>query len=84
MKQVKEMTMDISVKAKQDIADVVEESICVQQAWEKFGGSFTKGLSQALLHADIHNVVKIRNAFPQEWETGLELYNSRIKSEQKD
>lgn len=81
MKRIKEMTVDIdvSVKAGKDIADIIEESIQVQQAWEKFGGSFTKGLAQALLHADIRNVMKICNTWPTEWQSALELYNERIK-----
>lgn len=78
MKKVKEMTLDIGVSVKQPIADIVQESIKVQQAWERFGGSFTKGLSQALLHADINNVIKIRNAWPEYWQNGLDMYNSRL------
>lgn len=65
--------------AKIDVVTVIEESIKVQQAWEKFGGSFTKGLSQALLHADIHNACKIANQWPEEWQSALELYEEKIK-----
>ena len=50
MKKVKEFTLDIDVriqskeeKMPKDITNVIEESIQVQQGWEKFGGSFLKG-----------------------------------------
>lgn len=38
---------------------ILHEQPKVAWAWEKFGGSFTKGLSQALLHADPINAKKI-------------------------
>lgn len=69
--------------AKIDVVTVIEESIKVQQAWEKFGGSFTKGLSQALLHADIHNACKIANTWSDEWAMGLDLYQKNIKAQEK-
>lgn len=69
--------------AKIDVVTVIEESIKVQQAWEKFGGSFTKGLSQALLHADIHNACKIANTWSEEWQSALELYEKYIKQTEK-
>ena len=69
--------------AKIDVVTVIEESIKVQQAWERFGGSFTKGLSQALLHADIHNVLKICNTWPTEWANALDLYQRNIKAQEK-
>lgn len=89
MKKVKEFTLDIDVriqskeeKMPKDITNVIEESIQVQQGWEKFGGSFLKGLSQALLHADINNVIKIMNTWPTEWAMGLEFYENKIRLNQ--
>ena len=89
MKKVKEFTLDIDVKIQskeekmpKDITNVIEESIQVQQGWEKFGGSFLKGLSQALLHADINNVIKIMNTWPKEWAMGLEFYENKIRLNQ--
>lgn len=66
-----------------DIVQILDESIKVQQAWEKFGGSFTKGLSKALLHADINNMAKIANTWPDEWAMGLDLYQKNIKAQEK-
>lgn len=86
MKNIKTFTLDIDIKIEptedkmaKDVAKIIEESIQVQQGWEKFGGSFLKGLSQALLHADIHNVLKILNTWPKEWEMGLEFYQDKIR-----
>ena len=53
---------------------IAEESYCVQKAWETWGGSFIKGLSQALLHADPINMKKIHDTWTDEWNKGLEQY----------
>lgn len=89
MKNIKTFTLDIDIKIEpkdnkmpKDITNVIEESIQVQQGWEKFGGSFLKGLSQALLHADINNVIKIMNTWPTEWAMGLEFYENKIRLNQ--
>lgn len=59
------------------------EGYMVARAWEKFGGSFTKGLAEALNHADPINIHKIKKAFPKEWEQGLEQYEKYMKGETK-
>ena len=41
---------------------------------EKFGGSFAKMLGAALAHADIENVIKIKNTWPELWEQYLGFY----------
>lgn len=38
------------------------------QAMVKYGGSFVKGLAAAALHADRHNLAKIKATWPEYWE----------------
>lgn len=85
-KDITEFTMDIGVKIEKDIAVIIEESIQVQKGWERSGGSFLKGLSQALLHADISNVQKIMHTWPEYWNMGLEYYKQteETKNEKKN
>lgn len=59
------------------------EAYKVVTAWERFGGSFTKGLAQALAHADINNTRKIHRAFTEYWEQGLEQYDKYIRKEEE-
>lgn len=56
-----------------------EEAYKVVRAWERFGGSFTKGLAQALMHADPINTKKIRYAFPEYWKEGVEQYDKYME-----
>ena len=58
---------------------ISEEAYCVQKAWETLGGSFTKGLSQALLHADPINMKKIHDTWTDDWNNGLEQYKKYFK-----
>ena len=53
---------------------ILHEQPKVALAWEKFGGSFTKGLSQALLHADPINAKKIHDTWKKYWQEGLDQY----------
>lgn len=39
----------------------------IGQAMEKYGGSFIKGLGQALQHSDEQNAAKIKAAWPDHW-----------------
>lgn len=53
---------------------IILEQPNVVWAWERFGGSFVKGLAQALKHADPLNTKKIHDTWPEYWEEGLEQY----------
>lgn len=43
----------------------------VQKNMEEWGGSFERGLAQALLHADMENAVKIKITWTDLWEKWL-------------
>jgi len=53
---------------------ILNEQHKVVWAWEHFGGSFTKGLAQALMHADPQNTKKIHDTWPEYWEEALDQY----------
>ena len=53
---------------------IILEQPNVVWAWERFGGSFVKGLAQALMHADPINTKKIHDTWPEYWKEGLDQY----------
>lgn len=53
---------------------ILNEQHKVVWAWEHFGGSFTKGLASALMHADPQNTKKIHDTWPEYWKEGLKQY----------
>lgn len=53
---------------------ILKEQHKVVWAWEHFGGSFTKGLAQALMHADPQNTKKIHDTWPEYWEEAMDQY----------
>ena len=50
-----------------------EEKYIVYTAMERFGGSFVQALGKALMMADVNNVLRIKNAFPEYWKKYLEI-----------
>ena len=52
-----------------------EEALKVADAMQVYGGNFVAHLGQALEAADDDNTIKIKNAFPQYWETYLGMAN---------
>ena len=62
-----------------NIQEIIYQAYKVREAWDTFGGSFLKGLSQALIHADIFNIQKIYSTWTEEWEKGLEQYEKYIQ-----
>jgi len=56
---------------KQALYEFVSEVNIVQQNMEKYGGSFTKALANALLQADIQNCRKIKETWSDLWEVYL-------------
>lgn len=49
-----------------------QEKFYVCLMWERFGGSFQKGLSRALASADFFNTAKIKSNWRDEWNEALE------------
>ena len=45
----------------------LDEKLRVQEAMCRFGGSFVDALGKALHHADLSNVKRIHDAFPEYW-----------------
>jgi hypothetical protein len=60
--------------------ELEQEAYKVTVAMQKFGGSFVKKLAEALLCADIHNIKKIKAAWPEYWQEYLQKYE-HIKNE---
>lgn len=61
---------------------LTNEAQKVYHMWDAIGGSFVKGLAQALLHADPINMKKIHDTWPNEWNDALEQFkNLRGKGE---
>lgn len=50
-----------------DIQIEISELNIVRENMERYGGSFEKALARALMYADLNNVRKIKNAFPELW-----------------
>jgi predicted oxidoreductase (fatty acid repression mutant protein) len=46
-----------------------EEAMIVANAMNKYGGSFVRSLGTCLSHADSDNTRRIKEAFPEYWET---------------
>lgn len=63
-----------------DIIIIENEAYKVSEAWRRFGGSFIKGLGEALIHADVQNKMKIKTAWPEYWNEGLKQFEC-IKNE---
>lgn len=48
-----------------------DEVYTVSENMQRYGGSFVKALGVALSCADVHNQIKIKNAFPEYWDQYL-------------
>lgn len=53
--------------------EILEERLMVVSGMKKYGGSFVKGLGQALLCADHINTKKIKKTWPELWEKYLKM-----------
>ena len=58
-----------------ELYEFVSEVNVVRSNMEKYGGSFTKALANALLHADIQNCRKIKETWGDLWEVYLRWEN---------
>jgi hypothetical protein len=54
------------------------------QLMEKIGGSFSRHIAIAALHADTSNYLRLKAAFPELWEKGAELVQWEKKSKAKE
>ncbi len=45
----------------------MKDHIKIAMAMKRYGGSFMKGIGEALLHADSDNAAKIKATWPQAW-----------------
>lgn len=54
------------------------EIYTVYTRMERWGGSFEKGLAQALMHADICNALRIKCAFGDLWDKWLNWKENKI------
>lgn len=48
-----------------------EEMSIVIENMQKYGGGFVKALAECYIRADIENYHRLREAFPEYWETYL-------------
>jgi len=60
--------------------NIEEEKYFVSLGMRERGGSFVKSIGEALLHADVNNVQKIKNTWPEYWKEFLE-YGQKIHKE---
>ena len=71
IKRVKELN-----KKENQMIDAVrkneQEKYYVCLIWDRFGGSFQKGLASALAHSDFGNTAKIKSNWRDEWNEALE------------
>ncbi|VVB59074.1 Uncharacterised protein [Candidatus Anstonella stagnisolia] len=52
---------------------IMDERLYVAIGMKEQGGSFVKGLGEALLHADMYNTEKIKKAFLGYWKDYLKI-----------
>jgi hypothetical protein len=50
---------------------LVAEAHVVARNMDKYGGSFASALAKALIKADLENIRKIKDTWPQYWATYL-------------
>ena len=55
---------------------IYEEVAIVAANMQKYGGTFAQRLGSALEHADINNIIKIKNTWSNLWDTYLNWGNS--------
>lgn len=53
-----------------------KETAIVSENMQKYGGTFAQRLGSALGHADINNIMKIKNTWSDLWNTYLNWGNN--------
>lgn len=69
-KEIEQMLYDKGIA---EVCRLEDEKYFVNQAMRKYGGSFSRGLGEALLHADPNNTNKIFNTWHKDWQHFLNL-----------
>ena len=59
---------------------LIDEAHKVRTNMERYGGSFTKALAQAILHADCNNLRKIKSTWADLWQHFLYDYDKYNQS----
>ncbi len=54
---------------------MTEEEFKVVDAMHRHGGSFVKALAECFYRADMVNVIKLKEAFPEYWKQYEEMAN---------
>lgn len=50
---------------------IYEEAAIVSENMQKYGGGFASALGYTLVKADIQNIIRIKNSWPELWEKYL-------------
>ena len=50
---------------------ISDERVDVAENMIKYGGSFVKALGEALIHADLNNIKRIKATWPEYWNQYL-------------
>lgn len=58
-----------------DVPIIIKEASEIRKAVKIYGGSFMKALVGAMECADIYNLQKIKDTWPDEWNQYLEMAN---------
>jgi len=58
--------------------ELMTEACMVRRAIRRFGGGFMKAIGNAMDMADIHNLAKIKAAWPDEWKQYLEMGREKM------
>lgn len=56
-----------------DYERLMNEALIVSNAMQKYGGGFMEAIGIALTRADIHNIIRIKRAWPDEWNKYLKM-----------
>lgn len=54
-----------------EVTEFVSEINVVRENMEQHGGHFVQGLAKALMYADLKNALRIKETFPELWQTYL-------------
>ena len=55
----------------EDVKKILDERLTVVDNMKQYGGSFIVSLAEAIVHADMRNLLKIRYTWAKEWEVYL-------------
>ena len=61
-----------------------DEELYIVEAMERYGGSFVKQLAKCFYAADIHNILRLKIAFPEYWEEYSEFARKDKEKNEKE